>query len=126
MEYVTTVRVLVKETRQPLADVPLALFDRDEQSNDDPLGCGLTNRFGEVMLRYETKDFVDGLIGGDEARIGMGGGRDSVPDLYVVLYDKNDKPILSTRDEATINKAAEHLLVLIDEELAKRSGLMAD
>jgi hypothetical protein len=125
MEYVTTVRVLVKETRQPLAGITVGLYDRDERSPDDPLGRAPTNQFGEVMFRYHTKNFADGPFGSDDGGVGPAG-RDTVPDLFVILYDALGKEIVSTRETATQNSAPEHLLVLVDAELATRHGLLTE
>jgi hypothetical protein len=57
MEYITIVRVLVDGTREPLKGVNVELYDRDERSQDDRVGRGTTNQFGEVTFRYHTRDF---------------------------------------------------------------------
>lgn len=122
MDYVTTVRLLVRETRQPLANVKVELFDRDEHSADDSLGVGHTNRFGEVTFNYTTADFADSPLGTDDS-LGLSRDPDTVPDLYPVVYNGNGETILSQRDEATQNKASLNILVLIDEALRQQHQL---
>ena len=114
MDYVTTVRVLVKETRQPLANVKVELFDRDELSADDLLGITVTNRFGEASFKYSTHDFADNLLGADDQPVGIVD-KDTVPDLYPVIYNRHDEIVMDKRDEATRNEARLHILVLIDQ-----------
>lgn len=123
MDYITTVRVLVRETRQALPNVKVELFDRDEQSPDDSLGVALTNPFGEATFKYSTRDFADSPLGVDDEGIVVGGSRDTVPDLYPVVYDSQGQVVLSKRDEATRNKAALHILVLVDEAVASAHQL---
>jgi hypothetical protein len=122
MEFVTTVRVLVRETRKPLANVKVELFDRDEYSPDDSLGVMLTNSFGEATFKYETADFADSVTGADDQQIGLVN-RDTIPDLYPVVYNRHDEIVVDQRDEATRNDAKLHLLVLIDEAVVKLQQL---
>lgn len=122
MDYVTTVRVLVRETRRPIANARVELYDRDEKSDDDLLGSGITNRFGEVTFKYNSKAFTDGLIGADETRLGG----DTVPDLYPVVYDAQGGLVVSKRGEATRNKASLHILVLVEQEKALAHKLLDD
>lgn len=123
MDYVTTVRLLIRETRQALPNVKVELFDRDEHSPDDSLGTGQTNSFGEVTFKYSTSDFADSALGVDDEGVRVGGSRDTVPDLYPVVYDTQGQVVISRRDEATRNKAALHILVLIDEAVARAHQL---
>ncbi len=116
MDYETTVRLLVTESRQPLANVLVKLFDRDEHSEDDLLGEGSTNQFGEVVLKYETKDFADSPLGNDDGFRLIN--KDTVPDLYVNVCDTKGEVVLSKREKATQNYAPQHILVLIDEATA--------
>lgn len=122
VDYVTTVRVLLKESRTPLANVRVELFDRDERSDDDKLGEGRTNPFGEVTFKYATRDFADSVTGQDDGfRLRDS---DTVPDLYPVVYDNNGEVVLSKRDEATRNKASLNILLLVDQQLAAAHGLL--
>lgn len=123
MDYVTTVRVLVQETRQPIAGAYVELFDRDEHSEDDKLGEGKTNMHGEVLFKYSSADFNDGLLrSGDENRLTG----DSVPDLYPVVYDATSNLVVSKRGEATNNKAALNILVLVDQVTALKHKLISE
>jgi hypothetical protein len=122
MEFITTVRVLVKETRVPLVNVSVELFDRDENSPDDSLGLVRTNRFGEAVFKYETADFADNVVGADDQPLGLIN-RDTVPDLYPVIYNSRDEIVVDKRDEATRNEAKLHLLVLVEEVLVNEHQL---
>lgn len=124
MEYVTTVRLLLRETRQPLGNIKVELFDRDEHSPDDSLGVAHTNNFGEATFKYQTKDFADNLLGADDPQR-LVSARDTVPDLYPVVYNAAGSVVISKRDEATVNKAALHILVLVDDEVARLNGLVS-
>jgi hypothetical protein len=125
MEYVTTVRLLIQQSRQPLKNVKIELFDRDEHSPDDSLGVAHTNNFGEATFKYDTKDFADNRMGADDERRKLFGSHDTVPDLYPVVYNAAGQTVLSKRDEATRNKASLNILVLIDSEVAKTNGLVS-
>jgi hypothetical protein len=125
MEYITTVRLLLSESRQPLSNVKVELFDRDEYSPDDSLGVAHTNSFGEVTFKYDTKDFADNVLGADDERRKLVGTHDTVPDLYPVVYNAGGQVVVSKRDEATRNKSSLHILVLIDGEVARANGLVS-
>ncbi len=122
MDFATTVRVLIKESRQPIAGAYVELYDRDENSEDDKLGEGKTNAQGEVLFKYTTADFRDGILGGDETRLG----EDSVPDLYAIVYNASGTQVVSKRDEATENKAPLNILVLIDQMTAVKHNLVSE
>ncbi len=123
MDYVTTVRVLIRETRQPLRNIKVELFDRDEYSSDDSLGVAHTNQFGEATFKYTTRDFADNLIGSDDQRVGLAANRDTVPDLYPVVYNSRGEVVICNRDEATRNTASLHILLLVDDAVAQAQGL---
>jgi hypothetical protein len=125
MEYITTVRLLVRETRQPIGNAKVELFDRDEYSPDDSLGVAHTNSFGEATFKYDTKDYADNALGADDERRKLIGGHDTVPDLYPVVYNASGQVVVSKRDEATNNKASLNILVLIDGEVARTNGLVS-
>ncbi|HEU0054105.1 MAG TPA: hypothetical protein VFQ39_13055, partial [Longimicrobium sp.] len=78
MFYTTTVKVVLEGSRQPLAGVDVALFDRDRFSSDDLLGSGTTDAAGEARFRYTAKDFQD-LDDSVESL------RGTFPDLYAVV-----------------------------------------
>jgi hypothetical protein len=120
MDYITTVRVLLSESREPVAGVKVALYDRDDKSDDDLLGTGTTNKIGEVDFHYRTRDFTDGALGLRDD------GKDSTPDLYAVVYNAAGDAVLSTRDHATQNKASGHILVLLDETIAQVHKLSSE
>lgn len=123
MKYVTTVRVLIAESRKPVVGVKVGLFDRDENSADDSLGAGSTNRYGEVDFHYRTRDFADDVLGTSDEGIKLLG-RDTVPDLYAVIYNREGEIIISTRDQATQNKASLHLTVYVEQDLAAQHSLI--
>ena len=120
--YVTTVRLLVRENRKPLANVKVELFDRDEYSADDALGAGRTNQFGEITFKYTTKDFTDTLLRTDD-KLGVGGNADTVPDLYAVVYNSQNEVVVNCREYATENNAVLNMLVLVDESIVNQHQL---
>jgi hypothetical protein len=122
MEYITVVRVLVRESRRPLRNVKVELFDRDELSPDDSLGLAYTNQFGDASFKYSTRDFADNPLGTDDQPVAAVQ-RDTVPDLYPVIYNRSDEIVVDMRDEATRNEARLHILFLIDEAVAVANHL---
>lgn len=123
-EYKTTVRVLLKESRQPLKGVKVGLFDRDEHSEDDLLGAAITNASGEAHFTYTRADFADDALGtADDTRLPHPFGRDIYPDLYAVIYGKDDSVILSQREQATTDNQASVLVVYLDQALAQQHDL---
>lgn len=124
MDYITTVRVLLAGSHTPLNGIKVALYDRDEFSEDDALGVGHTNPHGEVDFHYSTRDFADGILGTDD----QGGvrifDRDTVPDLYAVVYNRQDEVVISTREQATNNKAALAILIELDEATVQAHALL--
>ena len=122
MDYVTTVRVLLRESRQPLANVKVALFDRDEKSADDKLGETLTNAFGEATFKYTSRDFADSPLGHDDGFKLLDS--DTVPDLYAVVYGPAGQEVVNMREEATQNKAALNILVTVEQDVALANGLL--
>jgi hypothetical protein len=124
MDYVTTVRVLVTESRKPVINVQVGLFDRDENSPDDVLGIDVTNQFGEVAFRYSTRDFTDDRLGTtDDSGVKLLN-RDSFPDLYVIVYNRDGEEITSTRDLTVPNKAAQYLTVYVEQRQAIEHNLI--
>jgi hypothetical protein len=121
-QFVTTVRLLVSETRKPLANVKVELFDRDEYSADDSLGVGVTNQFGEVTFKYTTKDFTDTLLRTDD-KVGVGASADTTPDLYPVVYNSKNEVVVNRREQATQNNAVLNMLVLVDETIVNQNQL---
>ena len=122
MKYTTTIRVLIADSQKPVLGVKVGLFDRDEHSPDDPLGTGSTNRFGEVEFHYRTRDFADDPLGTSDDGIKLLG-RDTVPDLYAIIYNREGEVVLSTREQATQNKASLHITVYVDSQLAAQHKL---
>ncbi len=123
MKYVTTVRVLIADSKKPVIGVNVGLFDRDENSEDDSLGTGTTNKFGEFEFHYKTQDFTDDRLGTSDDGVKILG-RDTVPDLYAVVYNREGEAILSTRDHATQNKASLHITVYVEQNLAAQHSLI--
>lgn len=122
MKYTTTIRVLIADSRKPVVGVKVGLFDRDENSADDSLGVGSTNRYGEVDFHYRTRDFTDDPLGISDDGIKLLS-RDTVPDLYAVVYNRDGEAIFSTRDQATQNKASLHMTVYLEQHLAEQHNL---
>jgi 5-hydroxyisourate hydrolase-like protein (transthyretin family) len=114
MQYATTIRVLLEGSSSPLSNVKVALYDRDRLSRDDLLGTAHTDANGEVRIQYTTEDFAD-----LEDSL-----RNSMPELYAVVYDDKDEVVLSTRSEASDNDPRKHMLIRVPQELAQSHRLV--
>jgi hypothetical protein len=101
----------------PLTNVRLALFDRDENDPDDFLGEGVTNERGEVLLSFDSDRYTDQE---DQEKWRT----ESLPDLYVVVYNADGQVIHSNRPQAQIDKLPRLIQVPIPRELAQENGLI--
>jgi hypothetical protein len=94
----TRVRVLSQEDPpQPIPGVRVCLYDRDEHSMDDFLASGTTDAKGEVSLVFDSARYTD-EEDQPEWRI------ESLPDLYVVVYNDRGEVALTTRAQAFIDQ----------------------
>jgi len=109
--------VLAEASESALAGVKVALYDRDLQDEDDLLGIGVTDDSGEVLFAFDSEKYTDAE---DQPSWRV----DALPDLYVLVYDKEDQALLSTRAQTQENKLPKRLVIPIDRELAEDYGLI--
>jgi hypothetical protein len=115
VEYSTTVKLFVEDS--PSEWLPCAvvyLYDRDRLSRDDFLGMGITNEYGEATFSFEHADFVD-----LDDRIGG-----ALPELYIKVFGRDDRLMLSTRAVARRNQIPRLIRVGVERELAREHGLL--
>jgi hypothetical protein len=106
MFYTTCVQVLLADSREPVPNVRVSLFDRDVFSPDDLLGTAETDAKGEANFRFTTDQFVD-----FEERVDVRGG--IFPELYAVVYGPDGSELASTRAEAMDNLPRRHITVMV-------------
>jgi hypothetical protein len=113
----TRVRVFLAEDPQiHLANVRVALYDRDEGDPDDFLAEGVTGQRGETALTFESEDFMD-AEDHDPWRTS------SLPDLYVVVLNAAGAPVFSTRQQYRKDDLPRRLEVGVPQALAEEHGL---
>lgn len=119
----TVVKIVLKESKHPLGGVKVSLFDRDSMSADDLIGTGQTSKNGKVYFKYSLKKYSDLL--GDESSIFWPNVNNLRPDLYVKVYNKDGKVVLSTRAQTRENAYNRTIItVQIAEEEARQYGLI--
>jgi hypothetical protein len=101
----------------PLPNVRLSLYDRDENDPDDFLVKGSTDDHGQVLLSFDSDRYTDQE---DQEKWRT----ESLPDLYVVVYDPDGQVVFSTRAQAQIDKLPRLIQVTIPRELALNKGLI--
>jgi hypothetical protein len=112
----TRIRLVLEDAPEMgIPGVQLVLYDRDEGDEDDRLASGVTDASGEVLLKFDSKSYMDSEDQ-DQWRI------DSLPDLYVVAKDKHGETILSTRSQAMANEMPDRLTVPVSRSLAEEAG----
>lgn len=114
----THVRLVLEENpERGIPGVELVLYDRDEGDEDDRLASGVTDDRGEVLLKFDSKSYMD-TEDQDQWRI------DSLPDLYVVAIDKLGEVILSSRSQAMQNQIPDLITIQVSQSLADKHGLL--
>ncbi len=108
--------VLDENRKQGLPNVKVALYDRDWQSADDWLGTEITDAKGEIFFEFDEKKYKDAEDGPDW-RV------ESLPDLYVNVYDAQDRVVYSTREVVERDKFPKLLIVPIPRAVAERHKL---
>lgn len=115
MEYETTVKLFVEES--PSEWIPCAvvyLYDRDRLSRDDFLGMDFTDSYGEAHFRFDSSQFLD-----LDDRLGG-----TLPELFVKVFGRDDRLVLSTRAGAARNQVPTLLRIGIPRSLAQEHGLL--
>ena len=117
--FMTTRMQLVLEgvSEQPLAGVKAALFDRDEGDPDDFLDRGVTDENGEVLFKFDSSRYTD-KEDSPSWRL------ESLPDLYVKVYDAGDQEVYSTRSETIQDKLPKRFKITVSRELAVEHGFL--
>jgi hypothetical protein len=112
------IKLVVAETPEvALPGVKLSLYDRDQQSMDDFLGTGVTNENGECRIVFDSDAYTD-----EEDRPLWR--LDSLPDLYVMVYNAQGEVLISTRKHVEDNNLPQLITIGVPEELAIREGLI--
>ena len=119
MLHATRVKLVLAETPETvLPGVRVALYDRDEHDQDDFLAEGVTDVQGEIFFSFQAYQYAD-LEDQPEWSI------ESLPDLYVVVYDAQDRQVLSTRQQTQTDRTPLLLTVPVKRELAQQHGLVS-
>ena len=112
----TRVKLVLAETPTVgLPGVTVALYDRDIEDEDDHLGTETTDERGEALFSYDSSLYTDAEDQPDWKA-------DSLPDLFVIVYDTQGQPVLSTRSEALQDQLPRLLTVPIPRALAEQHG----
>lgn len=111
--------VLDENRKQVLPNVKVSLYDRDWKSADDLLGTGITDANGEIFFEFDEKKYKDDEDGPDW-RI------ESLPDLYVNVYDAQNNVVYSTRDVVERDKFPKLLVVPIPRAIVEKHNLSSN
>ena len=109
--------VLSSSPATGISGVKVSLFDRDLQDEDDYLATAVTDGHGEIFFRFDSEQYTDA----EEQELWR---LESLPDLYVKVYDAQDQVVLSTRSGALEDKLPKLITVPISQELVEKHGLM--
>jgi hypothetical protein len=115
LQYETTVKLYVEESPSEwISCAVVYLFDRDRLSRDDFLGMDITDSYGEAHFRFDSTQFLD-----LDDRLGG-----ALPELFVKVFGRDDRLMLSTRASAARNQVPKLLRVGIPRALAREHGLI--
>jgi hypothetical protein len=112
------VKLVLSEVPGPgLPGVKVSLYDRDTHDEDDLLVTSVTDAQGEIFFSFESIDYTD-------AEVSPSWRTDSMPDLYVVIFDAAGDAVHSTRSETLQDKLPKLLIIPIDRALAEKHNLL--
>jgi hypothetical protein len=114
----TRVRLVLAES--PTTGIPgtkVSLFDRDLNDQDDWLATAVTDEQGEILFSYDSEQYTDAE---DQELWRL----ESLPDLYVKVYDAHDQVVLSTHSETLEDKLPTLITIPISQALVEEHGLM--
>ena len=111
--------ILAEEPATVLPGVKVSLYDRDQQDEDDLLATEVTNHRGEIHFGFDSDIYTDAE---DQELWRV----DSLPDLFVVVYDREDQVVMSTREEALQDKLPKLITVPVSKELVDKHGLLSE
>lgn len=115
IQYSTTIKLFVDGSpNEWLSCAIVYLYDRDRISRDDFLGMEITNEFGEASFSFRSGEFtdVDDRVGG------------VLPELYIKVFGRDDRLVLSTRAVARRNEVPSLIRIGVDRDLAREHGLL--
>lgn len=100
-EFIIKGRVIDKTTGNGIENITVKAYDKD-LIFDDFLGEAITNAKGEFILQFAKKEFFEWII-------------DKTPDIYLRLYNKEQKLIYSSKNNVLYNVGKEtHLDIELD------------
>lgn len=108
--------VIAQEPKKVLPNVKVSLYDRDWKSDDDFLGTDITDAKGEIFFQFDEAKYKDDEDGPDW-RI------ESLPDLYVNVYDAQGNVVYSTRDAVERDKFPKLLVVPVPRAIVEKHAL---
>ena len=115
-----TTRLMLALEGEPETGIPgvkVSLFDRDIHDEDDHLATEVTDANGEVLFAFDSDLYTDAEHQ-PEWRL------DSLPDLYIVVYDAQDQEVLTTRSEALQDNLPRRFTVEVSRELVEKHKLL--
>jgi hypothetical protein len=117
-----TTRVRLVLSGSPNTVIPgvkVSLYDRDSQNEDDFLATGITDDQGEIFFSFESDLYTDA----EENELWR---LESLPDLYVKVYNAQSQILISTRSETLEDQLPKLITVPISQEQIEKHGLMPD
>jgi hypothetical protein len=117
---IVAIRACVVLAENPEIAIPglkVGLYDRDQASMDDFLGSGVTDERGEYRFVFDTDAYTDEE---DQPMWKI----DSLPDLYVMIYNRSGEIIFSTREQVVENNLPKVILIGMPRELADMHHLL--
>jgi len=114
----TRVKLFAAENpHTPLPNIKVSLFDRDLNDEDDLLATEITDNKGEIFFGFESDRYTDTE---DQPSWKI----DSLPDLYVVVYDSHNQVVLSTLEDTKQDRILRLIEVPIIQELITEHALL--
>ena len=118
MFMVTRVRIVRAEDPQTgIPNLNVSLFDRDLNDPDDHLSTGVTDTNGEILFKFDSDQYTDS----EDSELWR---LDSMPDLYIIIYDREGEMVISTRPEALENKLPDLITVPLNDDLVQKHNLI--
>ena len=109
--------VLADSPNMGISGVKVELYDRDINDADDLLATGVSDDQGEILISFDSEQYTDTE---DQELWRL----ESLPDLYVVVYDSNDQVVLSTRSKTQADQLPKLITVPISQELVEEHSLL--
>lgn len=102
---------------QVLEGVRVALFDRDLSDQDDHLGSEVTGANGEARIVFDSDRYTDRE---DQPAWRV----DSLPDLYVIVYNNQGEAVFSTRRQVVADDLPDVITVAVPKSVAQQHALI--